>query len=1222
MSSKLNQEKIRTQIKEVKKEIYAKFLGDWKEKEGVDITVKGKEYLRNIKTALLNDFIKSEHIDERLKLYEFIQEIEEKEIYLNHLWSLLSIKSTKDYGLWQSNYIERFVRIKGLNVPKSVSRLMFKNELNDNIAVYDENLELVSNGLKDIYKFNIDDSKENFASLSVNLQLTNDSRSKEEKVFLKIQIVNTSTPFQGKTSKSFYSTANEKVNLKTFFGVQIKLENKNLVPYSSPIDSKKRISDDEENINLMLYKDQKVYGIGHGCSIIHEIERNKKAIMTEYIPHFDTPDVEFIPRKKGELILKERNSNIYIDAPYFKETKFLQFKWLSVFSEATDQEIINGLLEFVNAYGSWIKTREKHHEYEDIAKKELEKCSEDYQRMRKNIEVLLCSKENRQNLHCFRLMNAVMFMQLWHGVTSEKDEVERMMSNESFLDFDFEFYKFQRDDLFDEGQSATWRPFQLAFILLNLDGIFQLPDDNSWTKRNDLVDLVWFPTGGGKTESYLGIIALTIINRRKCFPAKGGGTTVIMRYTLRLLTLQQFQRATLLIMALELCRRWELYDLGEEPICIGLWVGDSQTPNKTENLKKEYEKLNENKPNRLPFSECPWCHSKLKGETLESISGDVYQRNKIPLRCMNKKCAFFHNKRKKDRKKNQGPLPICLSDEIIYEHPPTLLFGTADKFAALAHKVSNSNKNRNKDSRRLFGVGNWENGKPQEGYLPPDLIIQDELHLLLGPLGSAVAQFEAAIDQLSTRKDGTRPKIISSTATARNTEFQIEALFDRNVNVFPKPGIKSDDSFFAYHKREYKNIGSEKTYTYTSNRKYLGVMTNGKGSTWMQMRLTAIILTHRALFELNELKQINPIDSERYSKELEQVMNNYHTLVSYFSSLNEVAKTQAQLDSYLIREVRRVFNRVIRPRKLMQRMYAYSRINSKELTGRISGQNVKTTLKSISNDWKASDRLKKNKTSSVPEFLAATNMISVGVDVPRLNTMLVNSMPKNLAEYIQATSRVARKHLGLVVTIHNPYRSRDVSHYERFIEFHEKMYTYVEPISVTPFTNNAIDKFMGLYLATLIRHDKIASLRKMNSKGFIERESASEFHGENMENKIDEIVKEMALYFNRRIEKKETLDKGESGEQSLNVVINQCKIEDMKKWWKKSLTDWNELAKGALEDKSKLVFNNKSDRSKQKQLQLFVDMDEYKENVHSYKWKIPHSLRVIEPQSAIKINKF
>ena len=321
MSSKLNQEKIRKKIKEIEQKISVDFLENWKKKEVVDIGVKRKEYLNNIKNALLKNFVKSEHLDERLKLYEFIQEIEEKEIYLEHFQNLLNVKSSNDYGLWKSNYIERLLRIKGLNAHKSISRLTFKNELNDNISVYDENLELVSNGLKDIYKFKIDASKNDFASISANIQLSNDSRSKEEKVFLKIQLVNTSTSFQSTSDKSFYSIANEKVNLKTFFGVQIKLENKNLVPYSSPIDSKKRISDDEENINLMLYKDQKVYGIGHGCSIIHEIEGNKKAIMTEYIPHFDTPDVEFITRKKGELILKEGNSNIYIDAPLFQGNK-------------------------------------------------------------------------------------------------------------------------------------------------------------------------------------------------------------------------------------------------------------------------------------------------------------------------------------------------------------------------------------------------------------------------------------------------------------------------------------------------------------------------------------------------------------------------------------------------------------------------------------------------------------------------------------------------------------------------------------------------------------------------------------------------------------------------------------------------------------------------------------------------------------------------------------
>src|SRR5690606_38066699 len=244
-------------------------------------------------------------------------------------------------------------------------------------------------------------------------------------------------------------------------------------------------------------------------------------------------------------------------------------------------------------------------------------------------------------------------------------------------------------------------------------------------------------------------------------------------------------------------------------------------------------------------------------------SSSVYNQNKVHLKCTNQKCSFSFGLGRISRKRqDQGPIPVCLSDETIYQHPPALLFGTVDKFAQLAHKVNGQNNGRNSDSRRIFGRGNWETGKPQDGYLPPDLIIQDELHMLLGPLGSAVALFESAIDQLCTREDGTKPKIISSTATTRNTQLQIAALFNRNVNLFPKQGVECDDSFFSFYRR--KHIPQENRNVNFSKRKYIGILPTGRTQIWMQMRLAAIIMTHRAIFELKEIGDYHPIDVDKY----------------------------------------------------------------------------------------------------------------------------------------------------------------------------------------------------------------------------------------------------------------------------------------------------------------------------------------------------------------------
>lgn len=975
---------------------------------------------------------------------------------------------------------------------------------------------------------------------------------------------------------------------------------------------------DEDTTTRFVYDQYKDYAIGHGCSVKWDTINNK--VETEYLPECETPDVDPTPRDKSKLAIKNDNGD-YVLPLFLKNSKSQEFKWLSVFSEAQDETVINSLLDFIDSYGQWINNKRDDLRYQsdfkNIADQELNKCENDYQRMRDNVRNLLQGEKNKDNIASFRLMNGIMFMQLFHSVKAKSDGIAPLMEQEDFSFFNFDFYKNADDKLFNPyKEPAGWRAFQLAFILLNLDGIFNVEGDKKWEARNEWVDLVWFPTGGGKTEAYLGLIALTIINRRRLHKKEGGGVAAIMRYTLRLLTMQQFQRATLMIMALELSRRWDIYDLGNEPITIGLWVGDNSLPNATSELVKEFEKLNNNQPNKIPFSSCPWCNCRIEGENQEDTEilanrENHWFTNKVHLKCTNTKCSFSYPKRRgRTRANDQGAIPVCLSDEIIYQHPPTLLFGTVDKFAQLAHKLPNDSRNNYErmDSRRLFGRGNWEIGKPQNGYLPPELIIQDELHLLLGPLGSAVALFESAVDQLCTREDGTRAKIISSTATTRNTQLQIAALFDRKVNLFPKSGVECDDSFFAFYRRRFRNSEKEGE-EYLSKRKYIGLLPTGRTQIWMQMRLTAIIMTHRAIFELQELADKSPIDFEHYDKTFEKAMDYYHTTISYFNSLKEVGKTQSQVQTYILKEVRRVFNRVIRPQKLMHSIYTYGPIYEAELTGRLSGEEVKNELKSVENQWKAQHRLAHIEDTEVrngqvpPEFIMATNMISVGIDVSRFNTIIMNSMPRNIAEYIQASSRVARNDYGLVLTVHHPFRARDISYYEKFIEFHEKMYSYVEPISITPFTKKSVERYMGLYLATILRH----------TTGFVERVSAGNISSLT-ENDIKKMIDLFVEYFENRRERLSHFDK------IISNLLKAENVEQIREWIKEAIQEWILFSNQTRINGKQLVFNRKALTANSAQEQLYVDIEEYEGNIHSKKWQVPMSLRVIEPEAAIKIN--
>ncbi|HXB05787.1 MAG TPA: helicase-related protein, partial [Puia sp.] len=527
------------------------------------------------------------------------------------------------------------------------------------------------------------------------------------------------------------------------------------------------------------------------------------------------------------------------------------------------------------------------------------------------------------------------------------------------------------------------------------------------------------------------------------------------------------------------------------------------------------------------------------------------------------------------------------------------------------HKVSADRKSGLDDSRRLFGNSSswWEAGKPKDGYHPPDLIIQDELHLMLGPLGSAVALFESAIDQLSMRRNGDkplRPKVISSTATTRNTPLQIMALFDRNVNLFPKPGINCDDSFFAYYKRK---PGENEAHSYSSKRKYIGILPTGRTQMWMQLRLAAILFTHRALFERQELGTTQPFDTDAYSKQLTEAIDNYHTVLAYFNSLREVGKTESQIYSYLIKEIRRVFHNVARQDKLMQCFYTYATsFHAGELTGRLSGEEVVEQKERINERWSAKKRSAHQEAdvilegSTPPDLVIATNMISVGIDISRLNCMIMNCMPRNIAEYIQASSRVARDKPGLVITVHHPFRTRDLSHYERFIAFHEKMYSYVEPISITPFTRKALERYLPLYIATILRH----------LAGFPDRHDAANIPV----HKPEELLQQLVGYFDTRTKHLQDLP---DLDPTIKRLLTPEDVDQIKIIATRALKAWADEYRMAKEANQALVFNNLASNAAIPQRQLYIDIDEYADNIHSVYWRIPQSLRVVEPEAVIHV---
>lgn len=620
-------------------------------------------------------------------------------------------------------------------------------------------------------------------------------------------------------------------------------------------------------------------------------------------------------------------------------------------------------------------------------------------------------------------------------------------------------------------KEPVWRPFQLAFILLNLAGIANPIPKNGEPSDREIVDLLFFPTGGGKTEAYLGLAAFTLLLRRLRHEGlAGAGVSVIMRYTLRLLTLDQLSRASSVICAMELERQKNPSKWGTWPFEIGLWVGQGATPNTLggKGKKKEYTalyKLEQYKARSgkaqspIPLEVCPWC-----GTPFKPSSFLMYPNQDAPvdlrISCCHSGCEFSGNNR----------LPVVAVDEPIYRRLPCFLIATVDKFAAMpwtgevakffgrAQTVVGDGK-RIEDgfySQTDVPDGKLLPGQPLPGgqLAPPELIIQDELHLISGPLGTMVGLYETALEELCCQTlEGkqVRPKIVASTATVRRSQAQIQALFARTaVQVFPPMGPNRRDSFFA------ETVKAE----VSPARLYVGVAAQGRNPKSILLRtyLTLLGAGEKAYLTCEAQGLIpNPADP-------------YMTLVGYFNSLRELGGARRIIEDEVTSRLRKYGDRRRVGEKRVQGLFANREISFDvlELTSRESTSRVAEAKKRLDETFRRSE--KKSESKGV-DVAIATNMISVGLDIPRLGMMVVFGQPKTTSEYIQASSRVGREKEkpGLVITLLNLNRPRDRSHYERFEYYHRTFYRSVEATSVTPFSPRALDRGLAGTVVAMAR---------------------------------------------------------------------------------------------------------------------------------------------------------
>ncbi|MFD4575107.1 helicase-related protein [Streptomyces sp. NPDC058417] len=715
--------------------------------------------------------------------------------------------------------------------------------------------------------------------------------------------------------------------------------------------------DPEVAAGRLLHHHAPTFAVGHGCAAAWDwtpppigVTDSVRAAVTEVRS-------EFVPTV--EVLLTDSNPEI--------DSSALSMLGLA---EGSDTVILTALEALAEGYERWIDRKRIEADalagtlHEEAARHQVDTCREALGRIREGI-ALLASRPDV--MRAFRLANRVMADQRARSVWVKGGRVGS-----------------------PDPAVGRWRPFQIAFVLLCLAGVEDPEHDD-----RGVSDLLWFPTGGGKTEAYLGLIAFTAFLRRIRRGADGGGVTVLMRYTLRLLTLQQFERAAILLCAMEHLRR-VTPELGQEEFSVGMWVGRSATPNTLAEAARRLDELRRNldRPlateNPVQLHACPWCGTHLDARDYE-VDADA---RRMRVRCPDPGCDFADG------------LPVHVIDEAVYAARPTLVIATVDKFASMPWRPATA---------ALFNLDGRDTGTP-----PPELIVQDELHLISGPLGTLTGLYETAVDALAGR-----PKVIASTATIRRAADQGRHLFARGVRQFPPAGLDSRDSWFAVETpREEK-----------ASRRYVGLLAPGTSQSTLQIRTYATLL-HRA----------------RHAHTEDEVRDAYWSLVGYFNSLRLLSAAELQVHDDVVAYLDLLAEREgVAVRSISQ----YS-----ELTSRIDASEIPARLKGIEKRLPDPDTV---------DVLLATNMIAVGVDVDRLGLMAVTGQPQTTAEYIQATSRVGRAHPGLVVTMLNSARSRDRSHYENFQHFHAALYREVESTSVTPFSARARERGLHAVVVALAR---------------------------------------------------------------------------------------------------------------------------------------------------------
>ena len=775
------------------------------------------------------------------------------------------------------------------------------------------------------------------------------------------------------------------------------------------------LADFNERVNQLLYRESPIAATGHGCDVDIEYTDEVIVIKSNFIPVAKVPTVSFD-------VLDDRGEQLKISMNDLAN-------W--------GEESVSQIREILRLYEKWISNRRQEIErFEDsntiqIAQANLEICEKFKLDAEKGLELAMRMSSVRESLALTSMAMAI-------------QQRSYRMPTRKFAQINDQV----NDDVRFE---PTWRPFQIAYLLSFIAKTVQ-----GGEKERSEADLIWMPTGGGKTETYLAAVAFTIIWTRnhlnKTSSFRNDGTTVMMRYTLRLLTAQQFQRAASLICALE-SLRLDAKIAGEARISIGAWLGNATTPNKREDAIKALNdyKISKRGTKELPFllQRCPSCATELfppaTDDHKENIGYEISTLKigkRVRVTCLNKSCRF-----------SEKILPVYEIDEDLYLKPPTLLIGTVDKFAMLSW---------NEQARAFFGID--ENGvRVREA---PELIIQDELHLLNGPLGSNVALFENAVSFLSNYDSGKNPMVIASTATIRNYRSQIEEIFAlEQSRLVPPPGIDASDNFFSHDD------------DLLPGRFFVGLTTG------LRRRYSAALA--RVATTVNHV--VGTIDSKMNSDE-KKVTDPYWTNTIFFSSLKDMGMAKSAIENSKL-PLQLQLGRITGTNA------AKSEAHESKIRDIVFSELTSASSRSAS---AAIESLSRRHSSEEANFdvVLATSVIEVGVDIDRLGLMTVAHQPKTVTSYIQATGRIGRNPIsgpGLVITILDENRRRDMSFFERFKAFHSRLYAAVEPITITPYAIASLQTGLQATIAAAVRQTRPANDDKITDEDIALAKNVIEF---------------------------------------------------------------------------------------------------------------------------------